>query len=183
MIQQINLYQTGLHESRVPFSARQMAGAVAALFFVLIAAGAVSHWRQTGLAGELSRLQKRHDEALRRIDEYQQKYPPRSPDPELVRQVEAMTQARQASLELLRRINESQLGNRRGIAACQAVSSKFLLIETDTPDLMPVSASGPVNEPANLVLICGRVAEIRNTSPDEIARITGANAVALLGLP
>ena len=116
MIQQINLYQTGLHKSRVPFSARQMAGAVAALFFVLIAAGAVSHWRQTGLAGELSRLQKRHDEALRRIDDYQQKYPPRSPDPELVRQVEAMTQARQASLELLRRINESQLGNRRGLA-------------------------------------------------------------------
>lgn len=116
MIQQINLYQTGLHKNRVPFSATQMAFAWAAVFFLMIAAGCLSYWRQSNLASELSRLQKRQGAAVQRINDYQQKFPPRSPDAELVRKVEEMMNAHQASLELLRLIDDSQLGNRRGLA-------------------------------------------------------------------
>jgi len=116
MMQQINLYQTKLHKSHVPFSATQMASVLAAVFFLLITAGAVNYWRLSGLASELSRLQKRQDAALQRINDFQEKYPPRSADAELIRKVDEMVNARQAYLEMLNLLNDSQLGNRRGLS-------------------------------------------------------------------
>ena len=115
MIQQISLYQTGLKKSRVPFSATQMAAAIAAVLLLIIAAGGVSQWRHSNLAAELSLMQQRQDAAIQRINDYQQKFPPRSPDPELVRKVDEMMNAHQASLELLQLIDDTQLGNRSGL--------------------------------------------------------------------
>ncbi len=64
--------------------------------------------------------------------------------------------------------------NERGRAALQVVPLDRLLIETDAPDLMPVlpadetrdlSLDHPVNEPANLVFILHKVAELRQRPP------------------
>ena len=116
MIQQVNLYRAGLRKNRVPFSATQMAAALVTVFFLIVTAGTVSYWRQSSLAAELARLQKRQDAAAQRIDDYQKQYPPRSPDAELVRAVDEMMHAHQAGLKLLRLIDDSQLGNRSGLA-------------------------------------------------------------------
>jgi len=77
--------------------------------------------------------------------------------------------------------------NHRGHAAARAVPLDRLLIETDSPDLMPVRgdrvppADGrdpdpEPNEPANLVYVCRRVAELRGMPVDELADITWRNA-------
>jgi len=116
MRQQINLYQTELNESQVLFSARQMALVLAAVFFLVIAAGAVSQWQIAGRMSELSRLQKRQDTAIQRINTYQKKYPIRSADNELVDAVEEMTNRRQATIDLLQLVKNSQWGNRRGLS-------------------------------------------------------------------
>jgi len=116
MRQQVNLYQTGLNENQVPFSAKQMALVFAAVFFLVIAAGTVSQWQLAGLASELSRLQKRQDAAIQRIDNYQKKYPVRSADTELMHTVAEMTNRRQATLDLLQLVKNSQWGNRRGLS-------------------------------------------------------------------
>jgi TatD DNase family protein len=67
-----------------------------------------------------------------------------------------------------------------------AVSPERLLIETDSPDLLPAGtpavagADGEVNEPANLALVASAVADILDRSPDWVAEQTFANASRLL---
>ena len=117
MKQQVNLYQTGLDKSHVPFSAKQMALVLAAISLLAIAAGGVRQWQAAGLASELSRLQERQDDAIQRINNYQQKYPIRSADTELVHAVDEMMKRRQATLDLLQLIKDNQWGNRRGLSA------------------------------------------------------------------
>lgn len=73
-------------------------------------------------------------------------------------------------------------GNRRGHRAAAAVSWERLLIETDSPDLAPAGAPGPVNEPANLALVAEAVARLRRISVDSVAEQTYANACRLLHL-
>lgn len=50
-----------------------------------------------------------------------------------------------------------------------------LLVETDAPYLAPVPKRGQVNEPANVVLTAHKLAEIKNTGFEEIAKITTEN--------
>ncbi|RDV84611.1 TatD family hydrolase [Ammonifex thiophilus] len=57
-----------------------------------------------------------------------------------------------------------------------------LLLETDAPYLAPVPHRGKRNEPAYLVHIAQRVAEIRGMPVEEVAAITTANARRLFGL-
>ncbi len=80
--------------------------------------------------------------------------------------------------------------NHRAHKACVAVPDDRLLIETDTPDIMPVidppqSAGAPVNrllnEPANLVYIARKAAALRNVSFDQIVDLTTQNARRLFG--
>ena len=71
-------------------------------------------------------------------------------------------------------------GNKRGHQALAAVSPERLLIETDSPDLLPAGASGEVNEPANLALVASGVADILGRTPDWVAEQTFANANRLL---
>lgn len=71
-------------------------------------------------------------------------------------------------------------GNKRGHRALAAVSPDRLLIETDSPDLLPAGAAGEFNEPANLALVASGVADILGRTPDWVAEQTFANASRLL---
>lgn len=51
-----------------------------------------------------------------------------------------------------------------------------IIIETDCPYLTPAPHRGKRNESAYVSHICNKVAEIKGLSPDEVARITTANA-------
>lgn len=51
-----------------------------------------------------------------------------------------------------------------------------ILIETDAPYLSPVPRRGKRNEPANVVFIADKIAEIQLTTREQVAKITTANA-------
>jgi TatD DNase family protein len=51
-----------------------------------------------------------------------------------------------------------------------------MLIETDAPYLTPDPFRGKRNEPAYVSYVAGRIAELRETSPEEVVRQTGLNA-------
>jgi len=57
-----------------------------------------------------------------------------------------------------------------------------LLIETDTPYLAPVPYRGQRNEPAFVVQVAKRLAEVRGVSVESIGSSTSANACRLFGL-
>jgi len=56
-----------------------------------------------------------------------------------------------------------------------------LLIETDAPFLTPVPYRGKRNEPAFVAHIADKIAEIHNTTREQVAEITSANADHLFG--
>jgi len=58
-----------------------------------------------------------------------------------------------------------------------------LLLETDSPFIVPAKFSGKRNEPANVLYVAEKLAEIRGMSVEEIARITTGNARRLFKLP
>jgi len=58
-----------------------------------------------------------------------------------------------------------------------------VLLETDCPYLAPVPFRGKRNEPAFVALVAQRVAELLGKSVQEVARVTGGNAVRLFRLP
>ena len=58
-----------------------------------------------------------------------------------------------------------------------------LLVETDAPYLAPVPHRGRRNEPAHLPLTLARLASVRGSTPDRVARLTEANARQLFDLP
>lgn len=68
---------------------------------------------------------------------------------------------------------------KRAIASLKKVPKDKLLIETDSPDILPYGATGPFNEPANLLLILNKVAEILEESPRKIAELTHENGCRL----
>jgi TatD DNase family protein len=57
-----------------------------------------------------------------------------------------------------------------------------LLLETDCPYLSPEGMRGKRNEPVNIKVLAGKIAELRNCSIEEIAAKTTRNAVRLFGL-
>ncbi|HLV60602.1 MAG TPA: TatD family hydrolase [Fredinandcohnia sp.] len=57
-----------------------------------------------------------------------------------------------------------------------------LLIETDCPYLAPVPHRGQRNEPAYVVHVAERIAELKGVSVEEVARITSANARSFFGI-
>jgi TatD DNase family protein len=65
---------------------------------------------------------------------------------------------------------------RKPIAAARAVPEDRLLIETDSPDQTPPDRRPADNEPAFVVDIARRLAEVRNVELADLARTTFANA-------
>lgn len=67
--------------------------------------------------------------------------------------------------------------------ALRQVPLDRILVETDCPFLAPQGFRGKRNEPALVAEILNKVAEIKNVTPDEMARITSENCARLFGLP
>lgn len=63
--------------------------------------------------------------------------------------------------------------------AAKAVPEEFLLTETDAPYLAPVPYRGKRNEPAYTAYVVEKLAELRETTVDHIARRTFDNACRL----
>ncbi|MEA2069633.1 MAG: TatD family hydrolase, partial [Verrucomicrobiota bacterium] len=65
---------------------------------------------------------------------------------------------------------------KRAELALRAVTADRLLIETDAPDLLPTTAEGPLNEPANLRYVLAKAAGLRGMPEAELAELTFNNA-------
>ena len=68
-------------------------------------------------------------------------------------------------------------------AAARTVPIERILIETDAPFLAPEPYRGKRNEPAYVVQIAEAIAQIKEISLSEVARITTENAARLFRLP
>lgn len=64
----------------------------------------------------------------------------------------------------------------------KATPEDKLLIETDAPYLAPEPVRGSRNTPANVKIVAAKLAEVRNTSINQIEEITTRNARQLFGL-
>lgn len=71
---------------------------------------------------------------------------------------------------------------RKVVAAARAVPDDRLLIETDSPDQTPPARRPAPNEPAFIVDIAVRLAELRETSVEAIAAMTLANGRRVFGI-
>ena len=58
----------------------------------------------------------------------------------------------------------------------EKIDLKHILIETDSPYLTPVPFRGKKNEPANVMYVAKKVAEIKNISLEEVIKQTSINA-------
>ncbi|WP_158825506.1 TatD family hydrolase [Mucilaginibacter lacusdianchii] len=64
----------------------------------------------------------------------------------------------------------------------QQIDLKHLVLETDSPYLTPVPYRGKPNESSYLVHIAQKVADLHQTSLEEVARITTANSKLVFGV-
>ncbi|WP_300674853.1 TatD family hydrolase [Desulfoluna sp.] len=62
-----------------------------------------------------------------------------------------------------------------------AVPPDRLLIETDSPDILPENLPGPLNEPAHVIQVVTTLATVRKTTPESVAEMTWNNALGLFG--
>jgi len=63
-----------------------------------------------------------------------------------------------------------------------AVSLNHIVLETDAPYLAPVPHRGKRNESSFIPLIAQKIAEIKNTTIEEVAIQTTANAASIFGV-
>lgn len=64
----------------------------------------------------------------------------------------------------------------------KAIPLEKMLLETDSPFLTPVPFRGKRNDPSKLIYIAQKIAEIKDISIEEVARITTANSKKLFGI-
>ena len=60
--------------------------------------------------------------------------------------------------------------------AVMKMALEDIVLETDCPYLTPVPHRGKRNESSYVRFVCEKVAEIKGVSPEEVARVTTANA-------
>ncbi len=68
------------------------------------------------------------------------------------------------------------------VPVLEQIGFQNILLETDSPYMTPEPFRGKRNEPANIVHICSRIAEIMRVSEDEVARVTSLNSRILFNL-
>jgi TatD DNase family protein len=66
--------------------------------------------------------------------------------------------------------------------ALRDISLEHLVLETDAPYLAPVPHRGKRNESAYLALVAEKIAQLKNTSMEEVARITTENSKHIFGV-
>ena len=66
-------------------------------------------------------------------------------------------------------------------AALSSIGVEHLVLETDAPYLSPVPYRGKRNESSYVQYIVHKLAEVKNTSPTQVAAITTANAQKIFG--
>ena len=71
--------------------------------------------------------------------------------------------------------------NLKAKKAAAAAAPDRLLIETDSPDILPENIPGPLNEPAHVIQVVTTLATVRKTTPEKVADMTWNNAVGLFG--
>lgn len=64
-------------------------------------------------------------------------------------------------------------------AIVKDIGMKHIVLETDSPYLSPAPFRGKRNESARVTLVAKKLAEIKNITEDEVARITTANALKI----
>lgn len=62
------------------------------------------------------------------------------------------------------------------------IETENLLLETDSPFMTPVPHRGKRNEPAYVILVAQKIAEVHNLTLNDIARTTSYNAYRLFGI-
>ena len=67
--------------------------------------------------------------------------------------------------------------------AVKSIPLDRLMLETDAPFITPLSLKGKTNEPAFLPVIAEKISDIRNCSPERIAKITTENAERFFRFP
>ncbi len=73
--------------------------------------------------------------------------------------------------------------SKRAQASAALVSAEKLLLETDSPDIKPFACDTQFNEPAHIVAVSRKLAEIRNVPIEEIETTTWENAKTLFRHP
>ena len=63
----------------------------------------------------------------------------------------------------------------------EAIDLKHLVLETDAPYLAPTPHRGKRNDPEYLLLVAKKIAEIKNISVEEVAKITTQNSIEVFG--
>lgn len=64
----------------------------------------------------------------------------------------------------------------------KAIGSENIMVETDSPYLAPVPFRGKRNEPANVVYVANKIAEVLQLSPNEVAATAARNSRQLFGI-
>ncbi len=71
---------------------------------------------------------------------------------------------------------------RKPIETVEKVPIDRILLETDSPYLSPVPLRGTRNNSQNLKYICDKIAQIKQISPENVAKITSENSMELFSL-
>jgi TatD DNase family protein len=73
--------------------------------------------------------------------------------------------------------------NKTVVDTIKGLQLNYMMVETDSPFLAPIPVRGKTNEPAYVRHVAEKIAELKNTTIQEVERITTHNAAKLFSLP